>query len=56
MMLMGERLELISYPFPLDNGLIACKVRELNDPTTMFEWVVPEHVINAAVQSFGETK
>lgn len=51
----GRKLELISYPFPTDQAptRIACMVREPNDPTTMFAWSVPDHVIKAAVESFG---
>jgi hypothetical protein len=68
MTVLGRRLELISYPFPTAHtlkttfsnfwehrGAVACMVREPNDPTTMFEWCVPDHVINAALRSFGPT-
>jgi len=50
MSIMGRDLELISYPFPRDagDGSIGCMVREPDDPTTLAEWLVPDHVIAAA--------
>jgi hypothetical protein len=49
----GRRLELISYPFPDHRNGIGCMVREPHAPETMFEWTIPEHVLKAAVESFG---
>jgi hypothetical protein len=52
----GRDLELISFPFPRDDGrTIGCMVRVPDDPTTMTEWIVADHVIAAALQYFGPT-
>ena len=54
----GRTLELISMPFPQDGvsrraSGISIMAREPDDPTTMFEWAIPNHVVRAAMESFG---
>ena len=37
----GKTVEIISFPFIMDDGNVAIKVREPNDPTTMRDAMVP---------------
>lgn len=55
---LGKDMELISNPFPQDGVSIrgggcgiGIMVRELNDPTTMFEWSIPVNDVRIAIRT-----